>query len=239
MKFTIDTHTHTLVSGHAYNTIDEMAAFAAEKGVTHLAITDHAPKMPGSTGVFYFSNMGIIPRMKNGVKIYMGCEANIMDYEGNIDLSEYGLKGCDVVIASLHILCIKPGNIEENTNALIKVMNNPYINIIGHPDDSRYPVDYERLVKAAKEKHVLLELNNISLNPDGPRQGAYDNDVKMLNLCKEMGVCISIGSDAHIKESICGFDRAYQVIKDTEFPEKLIVNSDYKLYESYIGKRKL
>ena len=50
--------------------------------------------------------------MKNGVKIYMGCEANIMDYEGNIDLSEYGLKGCDVVIASLHIPCIKPGNIE-------------------------------------------------------------------------------------------------------------------------------
>ena len=156
MKFTIDTHTHTLVSGHAYNTIDEMAAFAFQKGVTHLAITDHAPKMPGSTGVFYFSNMGIIPRMKNGVKIYMGCEANIMDYEGNIDLSEYGLKGCDVVIASLHIPCIKPGSIEENTNALIKVMDNPYVNIIGHPDDSRYPVDYERLVKAAKEKHVLL-----------------------------------------------------------------------------------
>lgn len=239
MKFTIDTHTHTLVSGHAYNTIDEMAAFAAEKGVTHLAITDHAPKMPGSTGLFYFSNMGIIPRMKNGVKIYMGCEVNIMDYEGKIDLSEYGLKGCDVVIESLHIPCIKPGSIEENTNALIKVMDNPYVNIIGHPDDSRYPVDYERLVKAAKEKHVLLELNNTSLNPDGPRQGAYDNDVKMLNLCKEMGVCISIGSDAHIKESICGFDRAYQVIKDTEFPEKLIVNSDYRLYESYIGKREL
>ena len=53
MKFTIDTHTHTLVSGHAYNTIDEMAAFAAEKAL-HLAITDHAPKMPGSTGVFIF-----------------------------------------------------------------------------------------------------------------------------------------------------------------------------------------
>jgi len=48
MKYTIDTHTHTLVSGHAYNTIDEMAAYAAGIGVTHLAITDHAPKMPGS-----------------------------------------------------------------------------------------------------------------------------------------------------------------------------------------------
>lgn len=45
MKFTIDTHTHTLVSGHAYNTIDEMAAFAAEKGViTSCYNSDHAPK---------------------------------------------------------------------------------------------------------------------------------------------------------------------------------------------------
>ena len=42
MKYSIDTHTHTLVSGHAYNTIDEMAAYAAGIGVTHLAITDHA-----------------------------------------------------------------------------------------------------------------------------------------------------------------------------------------------------
>ena len=193
--------------------------------------------MPGSAGTLYFSNMGIIPRQKCGVKIYMGCEVNIMDYDGNIDLKECGLKGCDVVIASLHIPCIKPGSIEQNTNALIKAMDNPYVNIIGHPDDSRYPVDYERLVRAAKEKHVLLELNNTSLNPSGPRQGAYENDVHMLNLCKELGVSISIGSDAHIKESICDFDRAYKVIEDTAFPDELIVNSDYRLYESFIGRK--
>ena len=71
MKYTIDTHTHTLVSGHAYNTIDEMAAYAAGIGVTHLAITDHAPKMPGSAGILYFSNMKIIPREKCGVRIYI------------------------------------------------------------------------------------------------------------------------------------------------------------------------
>ena len=168
----------------------------------------------------------------------MGCEVNIMDYDGNIDLKEYGLKGCDVVIASLHIPCIRPGSMEQNTNALVRAMDNPYVNIIGHPDDSRYPVDYEVLVRAAKEKHVLLELNNTSLNPDGPRQGAYENDVKMLTLCKQHGVSISIGSDAHIKEGICSFERAYQVIEETDFPEKLIVNSNYKLYEEYIGCRR-
>ena len=216
MRFTLDTHTHTIASGHAYNTIDEMAVYAAGHGVTHLAITDHAPKMPGSAGVLYFSNMGIIPRKKYGVNIYMGCEVNIMDYDGRIDLSEYGLK---------------------NTKALINAMDNPYVNIIGHPDDSRYPVDYEQLVRAAGEKHVLLELNNTSLSPTGPRQGAYDNDVTMLKLCKEAGVCISIGSDAHIKESICDFDRAYKVIEEVGFPKELIVNSNTELYESYIGKR--
>lgn len=185
MRFTLDTHTHTIASGHAYNTIDEMAVYAAGHGVTHLAITDHAPKMPGSAGVLYFSNMGIIPRKKYGVNIYMGCEVNIMDYDGRIDLSEYGLKGCDVVIASLHIPCIKPGSIEQNTKALINAMDNPYVNIIGHPDDSRYPVDYEQLVRAAGEKHVLLELNNTSLSPTGPRQGAYDNDVTCLSFAKK------------------------------------------------------
>ena len=46
MKIEIDTHTHTLVSGHAYNTLREMAHMAADKGLKGLAITEHAPKMP-------------------------------------------------------------------------------------------------------------------------------------------------------------------------------------------------
>ena len=73
MRFTLDTHTHTIASGHAYNTIDEMAVYAAGHGVTHLAITDHAPKMPGSAGVLYFSNMGIIPRKKYSLKNALCC----------------------------------------------------------------------------------------------------------------------------------------------------------------------
>ena len=112
----------------------------------------------------------------------------------------------------------------------------PWFEDLAEANPLEFP-GYEDKVKAAKEKHVLLELNNTSLNPDGPRQGAYDNDVTMLKLCKEAGVCISIGSDAHIKESICDFDRAYKVIEEVGFPKELIVNSNTELYESYIGKR--
>ena len=50
----LDTHAHTLVSGHAYNTMREMVQMAAEKGLKGLALTEHAPKMPCSTNLYYF-----------------------------------------------------------------------------------------------------------------------------------------------------------------------------------------
>ena len=42
MEYIVDTHTHTIASGHAYNTILEMAKAASEKGIKLLGITDHA-----------------------------------------------------------------------------------------------------------------------------------------------------------------------------------------------------
>ena len=57
MNIEIDTHTHTLASGHAYNTLREMAAMAAEKGLKGLAITEHSPKMPGTCHIFTFRTL--------------------------------------------------------------------------------------------------------------------------------------------------------------------------------------
>ncbi len=234
MVYHIDTHTHTIASGHAYNTINEMAQEAAKKGVTHLAITEHAPNMPGSCQELYFYNLNVIRREKYGVNLLFGAELNIMDLDGHIDLPEYALKKLDIAIASFHTPCIKPGTVEENTQCLIKVMDNPYVNIIGHPDDSRYPIDYEQVVAAAKEKHVLLELNNASLRPNGPRVGTKDNDLLMLDLCKRHNVCISLGSDAHVADDICNFGYAYELLAAVDFPERLVANSDFELLRSYL-----
>ena len=52
MRFEADTHSHTLASGHAYSTIKEMAAAAEAKGLKALALTEHAPKMPGTCFIF-------------------------------------------------------------------------------------------------------------------------------------------------------------------------------------------
>ena len=69
MTIEIDTHAHTLVSGHAYNTMREMVQMAAEKGLKGLALTEHAPKMPGSTNLYYFENLGVVPRKMYGIDV--------------------------------------------------------------------------------------------------------------------------------------------------------------------------
>ncbi len=236
MEYLIDTHTHTIASGHAYNTIDEMTRHANSIGLENLAITEHTPKMPGSCNLLYFMNLKSLPKRKFDVNRLFGCEANIINLDGKVDMPDSLLMKMDIVIASFHIPCVKAGTVQQNTKAIINAMKNPYIDIIGHPDDSRYPVDMEMIVDAAKEYQTLLELNNSSLKPDGPRQGARENDIQMLNLCKKKDVCIAIGSDAHVEEDICNFKYANELLEEVDFPERLIVNKDIDLLNSYLHK---
>ena len=70
MEFTLDLHTHTVASGHAYSTVQEMAKAAADKGLKGLAITEHAPEMPGTCHLYYFQNLRIVPRKRFGIELY-------------------------------------------------------------------------------------------------------------------------------------------------------------------------
>lgn len=220
----LDLHTHTLASGHAYNTIWEMVQGARERKLELLGITEHGPLMPGSCHEYYFSNLKALPREINGIKVLFGTELNILNSQGEVDLSDELLKEMDVVIASLHLPCFAPSTLEENMLAYENAMKNPYVNIIGHPDDGRYAIDYERLVRKAKEYHVLLEINNNSLNPRGFRLDTAPNDRKMLKLCKEYQVPVILGSDAHVVTEVGNHERAYAVLKEVDFPEELVVN---------------
>ena len=149
MKDILDLHTHTIVSGHAYNSLYEMVRSAADKGLTLYGCSDHTPAMPGGPDAMYFVNFKVIPREIYGVKVLMGAELNLLKPDGSVDLKEKMLEKLDYAIASLHLPCTKPGTMEENTSAYLHVMENPWVQIIGHPDDGRYPVDYKALVAAA------------------------------------------------------------------------------------------
>lgn len=236
-KALFDLHTHTIASGHAYCTIREMAKAAADKGLELLGITEHAPAMPGTCHNFYFHNMKVVPREMYGIHLLMGAELNILDTEGHVDLEEKELKHMDITIASLHIPCMKPGTREENTEAYLNVMKNPYVTIIGHPDDGRYQVDYRALVQGAKEYGKILELNNHSLEPSCFRRDARENDLEMLKLCMEYQVPIVMDSDAHFDAAIGEFQMARGLLEEISFPEELVLNHSVEMLKKYVNKR--
>lgn len=239
MKIEIDTHSHTIVSGHAYNTIREMAAMAKEKGLRGLAITEHAPKMPGSTHLYYFQNLRVVPREMYGVELLMGVELNIMDEEGTVDLPEKEIKQLDISIASLHTPCYA-GEREEAaiTRTLIKVMENDCVDIIGHPDDGRFPVDYDVLARVAKETGTLLEVNNGSLRPGGFRINSKENAIKMLECCKKYNTMVVLGTDSHVDVSIADYTYVNEVLEAADFPEELVANTSLEKLKSALKRNR-
>ena len=236
MRDILDVHTHTIASGHAYNTMMEMIHTAQEKGLEVYGITEHAPQMPGTCHEFYFHNLKVVERQFGDLEVLLGTELNILDERGTVDLEEPYLGRMDVAIASLHPPCIAPGSREWNTQCLISAMKNPHVNIIGHPDDGRYPLDYEAVVQAAKEYHTLLEINNNSLNPKGFRQNARENYLELLRLCRRYGVSVILGSDAHYQADILNHELICPLLEETGFPEELVVNTDRKKLYPYINK---
>ncbi len=234
MKYIIDLHTHSIAGGHAYSTFQENVAAAYAKGLSVYGFSEHAPAMPGGPHPYFFENFKVLPDEYKGMRVLKGCEANIIDLEGHFDLDDSVLARMDYVIASMHLPCVTSGTARENTDCLIKVMDNPTVQIIGHPDDSRYPLEYDRLVQAAGEKRVLLEVNNTSLSPKSFRKGGLENVQTYLSLCKEYGVPVIVGTDSHFAPQIGDFTYADKVLKDTDFPEELVVNTSVEKLREYI-----
>jgi putative hydrolase len=238
MKIAIDPHTHTIASGHAYNSIREMAAAAAAKRIEILGITDHGPALWGACSKYYFMNFHVIDRTPYGVRLLMGVEANIIDNQGNLDLSDDILKDMDIIIASFHKQSFHSGTREENTQAIINAMNKYNLTILGHPDDGKFPLDYEAVVLAAKEKHVLIELNNASLIPNSFRLNGRENSLEILEYCKKHAAEIIMSSDAHTDTDIGNFKIAEELLKEADFPMDLVLNDSKERFATYLQKNK-
>ncbi len=237
MKLTVDLHTHTLASGHAYSTIQENVRHASEKGMEMVAITDHGVALQGGPDILYFYNLKVVPRVMYGVEVLRGVEANIMDYSGNLDIEEKWLKKLDVVIASYHDICIAPASKEEHTNGLLAVMENEYVDIIGHPGNPRFEIDIERFVAKAKQKNKLIEINNSSLYTS--RKGSESNCLAIAMEAKRQGARIILGSDAHISFDVGNLAKAYALVEKAGVPEELIMNTPEKVKAFLFEKGKI
>lgn len=231
--FVADLHTHTIVSGHAYGTMQEMAQAAANIGLQLLGITDHAPGIPGTVDSIYFRNLPHAPRNMFGVELLHGSEVNILN-DGSLTLDERTLACLDYAVAGIHGHCYTDAGKVKNTDAVIRCMEHPKVRFISHPDSNGFPMDYPALVQGAKACGTALELNNSSLRNLAGRPGCLDNYREMIPLCMEYGVPIIINTDAHDPTVVGKFTEAEQLLQTLDINEDLILNNDLTKLKTFL-----
>lgn len=232
-----DLHNHTVASGHAYSTIEEIAARAKDRGLQLVGIADHGPAMPGGPHLYYFGNHGQIPRQIDGMEIRFGVEANIISTDGKLDLPESLLKELDFVAAGLHGDTGYEGKTKaDHTKALLGALENPYVDFIVHPGNPRFPIDEEAVARKAAETGVALEVNNSSLTV--VRLGSEEICLRLTTKLKEFGGIVILGSDSHISSNVGDLDAAIDLVQRAGLGNEQILNASCKRLEEYLASRR-
>jgi DNA polymerase (family 10) len=197
-----DLHAHTTeTDGRA--TLEQMAEAAKAKGYRYLAITDHSQRVAMARGLDpkrLKKQIEEIERLNarlSGITILKGIEVDILG-DGALDLPDDILKELDLRICSIHYRLNLPE--EEQTERLIRAMDNRYCNIIGHPTGrligkrEAFPLDVERVMRAALERGCFLELN--------AQSDRLDLSDVHCQMAKEMGLKVAISTDAHSAQNL-------------------------------------
>ncbi|NTW28682.1 MAG: PHP domain-containing protein [Coriobacteriia bacterium] len=227
MRLLADLHVHSVASGHAFSTIAENAAAARNSGLELIAITDHGPAVPQGSHFWYFWNLKVVPSILNGVRILKGCEANVSPSAENlIDLPEMVLENLDFVAVGFHPLSGCDGNDRaRNTELLLQVMANPYVDQISHPgNEEEFPLLLDPIVEAAVRYNVILELNGHSFDATSSRSSSAKREREFAQAALAAGAPISIGSDAHFALHVGRFEAAVAVAEELGYTEERIVN---------------
>ncbi len=189
-----DFHVHTNWSD-GINPVEEVVEAAFRLGYEYVVIGDHSQSARVANGLTperYERQWKLIEELNRvynpkGFYILRGCEVDILP-DGSLDLPDSLLEGFDFVVASIHSRFN-----QDNTYRILKAMESPYVNLIGHPTGKAYgqregyPLDMERVIGMAKETGTALEINTfrVDLSPENIRR------------CTEEGVTMAIVTDAH------------------------------------------
>ena len=195
-------HNHSTYSDGLHS-LRVMAEYVRDSGYGYLGISDH------SKTAVYANGLSVDRVMEQHLEIdqlndelapfviLKGIESDILA-DGSLDYEDDMLASFDFVVASVHS-GLKM-DIEKATNRLIRAIENPYTDILGHPTGrlllSRegYPIDHKAVIDACAAHGVAIELNANPLR--------LDMDYTWIPYALESGVRIAINPDAHSKEGI-------------------------------------
>jgi len=190
-------HIHTTYSD-GKSSIEQVCEQLIKSGFMYAGISDHSKTASYAGGMKnedleqYFKEIDKLNLKFSGFKIFKGIESDIL-LDGSLDYSDKILSGFDFIIAAIH----SSFNLSEEqmTERIIKAIENRFTTMIAHPTGrlllarDAYKVDIIRVINAAAENNVDIELNASPFR--------LDLDWRMCKYAKEKGVKIFINPDAH------------------------------------------
>ncbi|MBB3060909.1 DNA polymerase/3'-5' exonuclease PolX [Microbulbifer rhizosphaerae] len=195
-------HTHTKATD-GRNTLKEMAQAASELGYEYLGITDHSKRLTVAKGLNkkrlleQIEEIDKLNEKLDDIVLLKSIEVDILE-DGSLDLPDSVLKKLDYVVGSIHHKFDLSR--KKQTERILKAMDNDYFSILGHPsgrlinERDAYEIDLEKVLRGARDSGCFIELN---AQPE--RLDLTDDGCKM---AKEMGVKISIATDAHSSSNL-------------------------------------
>ena len=239
MNIIAELHCHTNVSGHAFNSLTEMARRSRELGLYAMAVTNHAHIRDTLTQI-HFGGYRYQPRQIEGIYLLSGVEANISDLDGHVDVTEKVLAGLDFRIASKHdpddmVYPARWGSVEENTQMYLGVIQQPEIDCIGHCGNAAVPFLHEAVIPAAAENGMVVEVNTSYLKRS---KESAENYVDIVRLCKKYQARVAVTTDSHSIYTMGEFQLGIQLLEEAGYPEALVINSSPERLRAYFRERK-
>lgn len=236
-----DYHTHTIYS-HGLGTVRQNAQAAHRQGLTQVGIADHGPATAWGLGVDSLETFREIrrevdecSRTYDDLEVLLGCEANIIDYEGHLDVPMRVQKELDIVLAGFHRL-IRPRSLVEgfdflvsealagrseavrrrartqNTKAVVEALYRNDIDILTHPG-LNIDIDTFELARAAQKTDTCLEINCHHA----------EDLLEFVKIASRGGARFSIDTDAHSPDNVGRLDDGVRVAEQAGLgPEQLL-----------------
>ena len=228
-------HLHSNFSD-GIETIDDIRNYLIEKNYEYMVLTDHSESSYYAGGLKekdLLEQWKIIDKLNNKsnkFRIYKGIELDILS-DGSLDYNEKLWKKFDFIIASIHSNL----NMSKSkaTKRILKALDNPYINMIGHISGrlltkrEGYELDYKAIFDKSADKNISIEFN---CNPY-----RMDLDWKLFELFNQKNLKTSINTDAHKLSNFKYIDYGVKLMRKAKVPRKNILNTmSLREFENYI-----
>jgi DNA polymerase (family 10) len=205
-------HAHSR-SSDGGDSIEGMADSARERGYEYIGITDHSQRLKIAGGVSVddlWQQIRFIDKLNGRLRGFLILKSSEVDIlaDGSLDYPAELLKELDYTVCSIHSRFALDK--KAQTERLLRAMDNPYFNILGHATGRLllkrpgYEIDVERVIKHARQNGCFFEINSspdrLDLSADNARRAAA------------AGVMIAVSTDSHSIGELdlvrCGLDQA-------------------------------